>query len=116
MLSARSAWEGRPGQKLPALVFIAPARAKYKVEGQVIPKYFEGGGPVELLVLKRTTTTIDELKRIDIQADNTEPVALSTEAELSEGQELALVPIFNQMNHAVTLSIADLKVSAETAK
>ncbi len=94
-LSARAAWSGQAGEKLPALVFVAPKTGEYAVSGELTARVWYGSGKVTMLVLLRDDAVVAELKRYTLESNK--PVDLAGLAvQLEQGQELVFVPRFGR--------------------
>jgi hypothetical protein len=114
-LAARGAWGGNPGEKLPALVFIAPKAGRYQVRGRLSADVWDGGGPVSLRVLQKDSQAVSELKTYRLQSK--QPVDLAPLAvTLEAGQELVFVPRFGRHNVAATFTLKDLQIAASGGK
>lgn len=53
VLTSRTAWPGKAGNKFSALIFIVPKKGKYSIEGMVNTKIFDGGTKIGLKLLKK---------------------------------------------------------------
>ncbi|MFW6164394.1 MAG: hypothetical protein ACODAJ_16615, partial [Planctomycetota bacterium] len=92
-LSVRTAWPGQPGNKLAALVFIAPQAGTYTVRGTLKPRVWDAGAPIAMDVVKKTDAEVTRLARVALKS-KTETELTGVEAELAAGDELVLVPSF----------------------
>lgn len=115
VLAARSAWSGggdAGGQKLPSIVFVAPAKGAYRLVGQANAHVWQGKGPVRLLVLRRTTTNVTEIASLDLPDRQAMPLDLgAVSLDLEQGQELVLVPTFANKHCAANIQITRLAVA-----
>jgi hypothetical protein len=113
MLSARTEWEGHDGEKIPALVFIAPADGTYAAQALAIARFFEGAGPVELMLLKheKAARQIKRLWVAQLQNGDTEPTTIAeVRAELKAGDEILFVPRFPHLTNACDIEMTQVAV------
>lgn len=108
-LAVRGPWGGSPGEKLAALVFVAPKAGRYMVSGQVSASLWEGSGSVTLRVYQKDSQAVSELKTVALP--DKKPVDLAgLSVTLQAGQELVFVPKIGRHHTAGTFTLRDLKV------
>lgn len=101
-LSGRSKAGASPGNKVPALMYIAPADGWYGLRGTVATRIWEGKGPIDLQLVKRTADAVKPL--------HTWPLSGQAEVELRgvavplrRGEELGLVAVSRAGASVLTL-------------
>lgn len=115
MLGIRGGWGGEgsmPGNKMAALVFIAPAKGTYTVSGIARAGVWQGDKAAASLSLMKGDSKAGKVTRIRSLAtpSDTDVTLENIEVELDAGQELIFAPIVTQMYTAANLELRDLKV------
>jgi len=109
-LSARAAWGGNPGQKLPALVFYAPTAGTYTLTGTAHMALWDGKGTVTALrCVHLSATGATLIGSLPLPDGSDTPLAFNP-VTLALGDRLALVPSFPGMNQAGTVAVKDLAI------
>jgi len=109
-LVGRGPWVGQPGDKLPALVFIAPRTARYRVDGEVSTSLWYGGGKVKLLVLLRDDNVVAQVRAYELESNKPRKIE-GLVVQLEAAQELIFIPGFGRHHVAGTFELKGLSVS-----
>jgi hypothetical protein len=114
-LGVRGGWGGdgsMPGNKMVALVFIAPAKGTYTVMGTARAGVWQGDKAAASLSVLKADTKANKITRVrSIATPSDTDVALEEiEVEMEAGQELLFVPMVTQMYTAANLELRDLKI------
>jgi len=115
-LGIRAAWSGQPGNKIAALVFIAPSAGKYTVAAKVNSDLWAGdkATPFDLRLLKidKKAGTVSKVKKVELVSGKARDLA-DIVVELAEGDEIAFVPTFPAMHMAASVSFTDVKIAKQ---
>ncbi|MCY3018804.1 MAG: hypothetical protein NTW87_07225 [Planctomycetota bacterium] len=108
-LGSRGGWGGTPAQKLATLTFVAPLGGRFTVEGMLNADIWEGRGPVDVHLLKRSPGADAAAPVQSWALEKNKPVKLENlKVELAEGEMLTIVPHFRGMHTAATIQIREL--------
>lgn len=112
VIAARSAWSGNPGEKLAALVFIAPKTGNYKIEGNYKALVWNGDPQqAKLTVRKLDRKAMTSEKVGSLPLGPTDVAIENSNVFLEEGQELAFIPTFTAMHTAASVTFSSLKLT-----
>ncbi len=117
VMGVRGGWAGdgtMGGNKVAALVFIAPAKSTYSLSGIARAGVWQGEKSAASLSLFKSDPASGKITRVrSIPTPSDQDVPLENiEIELDAGQELALVPTVTQMYTAANVELRDLKIAS----
>ena len=112
VISGRSAAPNRPGNKIPALVYIVPRTGWYGVGGTAKARIFDGGGSVKLLLLRRRADGVEKAREWQLPKDVVTPLT-GVAVQADAGDELALVLLTDRA--ASDVWIRDLSIGDDQA-
>ncbi len=102
LLSARAAASGRPGLKIPALVFVVPTDGWYGMKGEAATRRFDGYGKIKLQLVRRSAQRVDKAR--EWQLEDVKKQALGGLAvKAKAGEELVLLLIADRAGVDVRL-------------
>mgnify|MGYP000415727286 CR=1 FL=1 len=114
-LGSRAGWTNTPAQKLAALTFVAPQGGTFAVEGTLNADIWQGGGPVDVHLLKRAAGAETATVVRSWALEKNRPVPLENlKVELAEGEMLTIVPRFRGMHTAATIQVREFAVRLAT--
>lgn len=112
LIGARGSWSGQEGQRVAALIFIAPKSGVYKISGVAFSDPWAGESPaLSLNLYKKDTQRAAPLKQFPLPRKTSVPFEASV--ELSAGHELVLVPRIDAWHNAATITLSRIKVEAK---
>jgi hypothetical protein len=117
-IANRTAWTDQPGDKLAALVFIAPSAGRYSLAGNVTPAVSDSGRPLALLILRRdpVASRVEQVASLPLQ-DKQRTAIKDATVMLDAGQELVILPAFTGTGLcACTFAFEGLKIEALPVK
>lgn len=115
-LGIRAGWQGEPGNKLAALVLMAPAAGTYTVAAKINADLWAGdkATPFDLRIVKidKKAGTVSKVKKAELISGTPRELA-DIAVVLAEGDELAFVPTFPNMHMAASVTLTDVKIAKQ---
>ena len=110
LIAARGSWSGQEGQRVAALIFIAPKSGVYTISGVAYSDPWAGEAPaLSLNLYKKDAQRAAPLKQFPLPRKTQVPFEASV--ELSVGHELVLTPRIDAWHNASTITLSNVKIT-----
>lgn len=104
-------WTDKKFKKIPALVFIAPVAGAYHLHGTLKAKVFTGDKGFDLLILKRTSSTVELIETVPVGKDFGVLELTQKTVNLAAGEELAIVPVVKHYHTGADVNLLEFNIS-----